>query len=191
MGNKVVQSPRSRALCVPGTRVVRPLIQDHRARNLVRTSKTTTEEAMTCFKYHRQRLAERRAQGVPEPATLEETVDRFNADAVAYYVQHPAASIRGELTRSGRRAVRYARRPFFAARRTSRATRRASRRTLRRSAHGPPGRRSSDDDPEPPPPPLGRRRHALARLRLLVDAYIWPSRVWKRIARTLERERGQ
>ncbi len=59
--------------------------------------------------------------------------------------------------------------------------------------------------PERPQPPFssakpigsgGRRAPTVERLRgcghlrCLVDAYFWPSRVWKRIARTLERERG-
>ena len=139
---------------------------------------------MTSFEFQRQRVAERLSQGVPEPASLEETIGRFNADVVAYYVQHPSSSVRGELTRGGRRAVRWARRPmFFVARRASRATRRASRRTSRRSAHGSPGRLASSDDDEPAEPPQLAR---FGRLRALIDAHLWTSPVWRRIAAEAE-----
>jgi len=59
---------------------------------------------------------------------------------------------------------------------------RSARRSTPRSSHGPPGRQADDDPHERP---LAR----LARLRALVDAHLYPSRVWAEIARGLERER--
>lgn len=79
------------------------------------------------------------------------------------------------------RATRNRLQANVSSRRPLRASRaRSRRRATARSSRGPP--RRADDPPEPP---LAR----FGPLRALVDGYLWPSPVWARIARELERER--
>jgi len=94
------------------------------------------------------------------------------------------AQERRSVERALERDARRLQRPGFRllTRRPRLRSRRRQRNTTTRTSHGPPGR-STDDDPHERP--LAR----LARLRALVDAHLYPSRVWAEIARGLERER--